>query len=50
MKAAVLHGAGPPDAFVVEDVPVPTVGPDEVLVKVEACGVSYRDVVERFVN
>ena len=47
MKAAVLHGAGPPDAFVLEDVPVPTVGSDEVLVKVEACGVSYRDVVER---
>lgn len=47
MKAAILHGAGPPDAFVLEDVPVPTVGSDEVLVKVEACGVSYRDVVER---
>lgn len=47
MKAAVLYGAGPPDAFVLEDIPVPTVGPNEVLVKVEACGVSYRDVVER---
>ncbi|MBM0171244.1 quinone oxidoreductase family protein [Altererythrobacter sp. C41] len=47
MKAAVLHGAGSPDAFVLEDVPVPTIGPEEVLVKVEACGVSYRDVVER---
>lgn len=47
MKAAVLHGAGPPDAFVVEDVAIPTIGPDDVLVRVEACGVSYRDVVER---
>jgi NADPH:quinone reductase-like Zn-dependent oxidoreductase len=47
MKAAVLHGPGPPDAFVIEDVPIPAVGPDDVLVKVKACGVSYRDVVER---
>lgn len=47
MKAAVLHGAGPADAFVLEDVEVPTIGPDDVLVKVEACGVSFRDVVER---
>lgn len=47
MKAAVLHGAGPPSAFVLEDVPVPKPGRDDVLVRVEACGVSYRDVVER---
>ena len=47
MQAAVLHGPGPPDAFTIEDVPVPAVGADDVLVKVEACGVSFRDVVER---
>src|SRR3546814_143571 len=47
MKAAVLHGAGPPDAFVLEDVEIPAVGADEVLAKVGACGVSFRDVVER---
>jgi NADPH:quinone reductase-like Zn-dependent oxidoreductase len=47
MRAAVLHGPGPPDSFRIEDVPVPEPGADEVLVKVEACGVSYRDVVER---
>src|SRR5206468_5367056 len=47
MRAAVLHGPGPPDAFVLEDVPTPRPGRDEVLVKVEACGVSYRDVAER---
>src|SRR4249919_3771309 len=47
MKAAVLHGPGPPDVFVIEDVPIPEVGADDVLVKVAACGVSYRDVVER---
>ena len=47
MKAAVLHGPGPSDVFALEDVPIPEPGADEVLVKVEACGVSYRDVVER---
>jgi acryloyl-coenzyme A reductase len=47
VRAAVLHGPGPPDSFVIEDVPVPRPGRDDVLVKVEACGVSYRDVVER---
>src|SRR3954451_3819464 len=47
MRAAVLHGPGAPDAFVLEEVPTPIAGRDEVLVKVEACGVSYRDVVER---
>jgi acryloyl-coenzyme A reductase len=47
MLAAVLHQAGPPDVFSIEDVPVPAPGAGELLVKVEACGVSYRDVVER---
>lgn len=47
MKAAVLHGAGPADAFVLEEVDIPEIGADDVLVKVEACGVSFRDVVER---
>lgn len=47
MRAAVLHAPGPPDAFVMEEVPIPAVGADDVLVRVKACGVSYRDVVER---
>lgn len=47
MLAAVLHGPGAPDAFRIEDVPKPDIGPDDVLVRVRACGVSYRDVVER---
>ncbi|WP_164843951.1 quinone oxidoreductase family protein [Croceicoccus ponticola] len=47
MRAAVLHKAGGPDVFRIEDVPVPVAGRDDVLLKVEACGVSYRDVVER---
>lgn len=47
MRAAVLHAPGGPDAFVLETVETPSPGPDEVLVRVRACGVSYRDVVER---
>ena len=47
MSAAVLYAAGPADAFRLESVPLPSVGPDDVLVRVQACGVSYRDVVER---
>lgn len=47
MKAAVLHEAGGPDVFRIEDVPIPAAGRGDVLLRVEACGVSYRDVVER---
>lgn len=41
MKAAVLHGIRD---LRVEDVPVPAVGPDDVLVRVRACGVCASDV------
>lgn len=47
MLAAVLHAPGAPTAFVLEDVPRPTPAPGEALVRVKACGVSFRDVVER---
>jgi acryloyl-coenzyme A reductase len=47
MLAAVLYGPGPPTAFKLQDMPVPLVGEEDVLVQVLACGVSYRDVVER---
>ncbi len=47
MHAAVLHAPGPPTAFALEDVPMPTPGRNDVLIKVAACGVSSKDVVER---
>jgi acryloyl-coenzyme A reductase len=47
MRAAVLHAPGPPTAFSVEDVPVPKPGRNDVLIKIAACGVSSKDVVER---
>lgn len=41
MKAAVLDGVDKP--LVVKEVPVPSVNPGEVLVKVHACGVCHSD-------
>jgi 6-hydroxycyclohex-1-ene-1-carbonyl-CoA dehydrogenase len=42
MKAAVFHGPG--EGLKIEDVPVPRVGPGEILVKVAACGVCHTDL------
>ncbi len=42
MKAAVVRAFGKP--LVIEDVPVPTPGPGEILVKVRACGVCHTDL------
>lgn len=42
MKAAVFHG--PERGLTIEDIPVPQIGPDQVLVKVAACGVCHTDL------
>ncbi|CCD98858.1 alcohol dehydrogenase AdhP [Bradyrhizobium sp. STM 3809] len=42
MKAAVVKAFGKP--LVIEDVPVPTPGPGELLVKLRACGVCHTDL------
>ena len=42
MKAAVVHEFGKP--LVIEDVPVPTPGPGQILVKVVASGVCHTDL------
>lgn len=47
MLAAVARHPGPPSVLAIEEVPFPTFGPDEIVVKVGAAGVSYRDIVER---
>jgi L-iditol 2-dehydrogenase len=41
MTAAVLHG---PEDLRIEEVPVPSIAEDEVLVKVDACGICGTDV------
>jgi propanol-preferring alcohol dehydrogenase len=42
MKAAILPGFGQP--LVIEDIPVPVPEADEVLIRVEACGVCHSDL------
>ncbi len=42
MKAAVLHGKE--GGLKIEDIPVPKIGPDQVLVKVAGCGVCHTDL------
>ena len=42
MKAAVVHGFGKP--LTIEEVPVPTPGPGEVLVRIVATGVCHTDL------
>lgn len=41
MKAAVYHGN---QQVTIDDVPVPQIGPGELLVRVEACGVCHTDL------
>src|SRR5580704_7706064 len=47
VKAARIHSFGPPDVVVVEDVPVPSPGPGEILVRVTAAGVAPWDAIIR---
>ncbi len=42
MRAAVFYGSGEP--LRLEDVPVPEVGPGELLLKVSACGLCHSDL------
>jgi acryloyl-coenzyme A reductase len=47
MEAVVLREFGSPENLVLEQVPDPIPGPGEVLIRVEACGVCYHDVINR---
>ncbi|WP_329012824.1 zinc-binding dehydrogenase [Streptomyces sp. NBC_00690] len=47
MKVVLHRTHGGPDVLQVADVPVPEPGPDEVLVRVEACGLNHLDVLQR---
>ncbi|MFQ5411720.1 MAG: zinc-binding dehydrogenase, partial [Phycisphaerae bacterium] len=42
MKAAVFHGTD--GGLKIEDIPIPKIGDDEILVKVAACGVCHTDL------
>lgn len=45
MKAVRCHAYGPPSTLSVEEVPEPTLGPGEVLVRVGAASVNYPDAL-----
>jgi NADPH:quinone reductase len=47
MKAVRIHAFGGPDVLVEDELPVPTPGPGEVLIKVEFAGVNFIDVYMR---
>jgi len=47
MKAIVVHSFGPPDVMKLEDVPDPTPGPGQVLIRVRAAGVNPVDAYIR---
>ena len=44
MKAIVFDGFGGPEVLVARDVPEPVLRPDEVLVRVRACGINHLDL------
>jgi NADPH2:quinone reductase len=45
MKAVLSKVVGGPETLVVEDLPSPTAGPNQVVLSVKACGVNYPDVL-----
>lgn len=47
MQAVVLRKTGGPEGMALEEVPTPEVNEGRVLVRVRACGVAHRDVIER---
>lgn len=47
MKAVQYRSFGPSSVLELVDVPLPVPGPDEMLVRVAACGVNFKDIYER---
>jgi NADPH:quinone reductase len=47
MKAARFHKTGGPEVLIYEDVPDPVPGAGQILLKVEAAGVNYVDIMGR---
>jgi NADPH:quinone reductase len=47
MRAIVMHETGGPEVLKLEEVPVPEAGPGQVLIRVEAIGVSYTEAALR---
>ena len=47
MQAAVLEAFGPPECYVHRALPIPSPAQNEILVRVDACGVCGEDVIVR---
>ncbi|MBZ0251911.1 MAG: zinc-binding dehydrogenase, partial [Candidatus Methylomirabilis sp.] len=47
MKAVVLAAVGGPENLELQEIATPRATPGHVVVKVGACGVSYRDIIDR---
>ncbi len=47
MKTVRFHRIGGPEVLAYEDVPDPVPGPGEILIRVEAVGVNFADVLRR---
>jgi D-arabinose 1-dehydrogenase-like Zn-dependent alcohol dehydrogenase len=47
MKAMVVHAPGGTDVLNIERIPDPTPGSKDVIIKVDACGVCFHDIVTR---
>ena len=47
MKAIRIHETGGPEVLRYEDYPVPTPGPGQAVIDVQAIGVNFTDVVTR---
>ncbi|MFH1517533.1 MAG: alcohol dehydrogenase catalytic domain-containing protein, partial [Pseudomonadota bacterium] len=45
MKAVLSKEVGGPETLVLEEVPAPEAGKNQVLIEVKACGVNYPDVL-----
>ena len=44
MKAVLFRAHGGPDKLSYEDLPIPKIGPEEVLVRVKACALNHLDI------
>lgn len=44
MKAVVFHEHGGPDKLSYEEMPMPKIGPQEVLIRVKACALNHLDI------
>jgi NADPH2:quinone reductase len=47
MKAIRMHAIGGPEVLHLDEVDTPEPGPGQVLIKVEAAGVAYGDIMKR---